>query len=839
MVDFQKLRRPPTGDPAWDPIEIFQTLPKPEHVNDLWDTQAAALRAWHKRRGERDLAIKLNTGSGKTLVGLLIGESVRRELQRPFLYLAPTRQLVTQVVEKATAFGIWAEAYQSGHGLPASFLNAEAILVGSYHMLFNGLTVFGLLGRGEPVPLGGIILDDAHTSAATLREIFSITVSRSEHEELYRDLVGRFRRAFEKVHAVGRFDDMLAGRDEGVMEVPHWSWLDEATAVREKIQSVDDNPFRFSLPLVRDHFPTSHALISNDAFTITPMLPPVDVVPSFATCARRVFMSATLSDDGLLVRTFGASVESISRPITTRSVAGLGERMILAPTLSGLPRDSALAAARTLADAVRERGKGAVVLVPSQSHAESWVDVGEICVGDAVSTAVDRLQQPDLRAQSLPVLVNRYDGIDLPHDSCRLLVLDGKPRGSNQYDLYRASVLQGLSSINIGLAQRVEQGMGRGTRGAGDFCVVLLLGQDLVGWLGQRDTQHTLTPGTRAQVTLGREIADHVTSPEELLATARQCLERDSNWQQIHAQRIAEAEEVQADTQRLVEAGRVERRAFQKLVYGQFTEACDFLTEQAHDAERDDLFRGWLLQLASRAAWLAKDGNRAEELQVEAHAMNHALTKPRSDVRYQPLVRATPQATKMVEILEKYAIRSAVLEEIDTALADLHTEASANRFEMAIEAIGRFLGFESDRPESRTRYGPDNLWLGDGDLGFVIECKHQKTSPINREDHGQLRVSEQWFEQNYPDWECLAVIVHANGHATVQSGAVESDAQALTFDALGRIKSALKAVYRELAFGAASRADQEAQAVVLLRDHRLESHRFVDAYLTPFRAAED
>ena len=77
MVDFRKLRRPPNGDSAWEPIEIFQTLPKPEHVNDLWDTQAAALRKWHKRRHDRDLAIKLNTGSGKTLVGLLIGESVR------------------------------------------------------------------------------------------------------------------------------------------------------------------------------------------------------------------------------------------------------------------------------------------------------------------------------------------------------------------------------------------------------------------------------------------------------------------------------------------------------------------------------------------------------------------------------------------------------------------------------------------------------------------------------------------------------------------------------------------------------------------------------------------
>ena len=838
-VDFQKLRRPPTRDPVWDPIEIFQTLPKPEHINDLWDTQAAALRAWHQRRSQRDLVIKLNTGSGKTLVGLLIGESVRRELQQPFLYLAPTRQLATQVVQKATESGIPAESYQSGRGLPASFLNAEAILVGSYQVLFNGLTVFGLRGRREPVAVGGIVLDDAHTSAAVLRDQFSIIVRRSEHEELYRDLVGRFRSTFERVHTIGTLDDMLSGRDEGVMEVPHWAWLDAAPTVRTRIQSEDDEPFCFSLPLVRDHFEVSHALISRDAFTITPLLPPVDLVPSFANCERRVFMSATLADDGLLVRTFGANAESISKPITTRSVAGLGERMILAPTLSDLSRDSAVAAARGLADQVREQGKGAVVLVPSGNHAKAWKDIGEVCVGDAVEAAVDRLQQRTLRAKTLPVLVNRYDGIDLPHDSCRLLILDGRPLGSNQYDLYRASALPTLSSTSIAQAQKVEQGMGRGTRGAGDYCVILLLGADLVAWLGQNGTQQTLTPGTRAQVTLGREIAGHVTSPSELVEAAWQCLERDGEWQQTHAQRVAEAGEVQANTGQLVAAGRVERRAFEKMLHQQFAEACDFLIRQAQDAAWDKQFRGWLLQLASRAAWLANDGNRGDSLQEAAYSLNRSLTKPRADIRYQPLASGTPQAANVVKIVEGYAaMRSAVLDEIDTTLADLHAEATANRFEQAIQELGRFLGLASQRPEKRTGSGPDNLWLGDGKLGFVIECKHMKATPVNKADHGQLSVSEKWFRRHYLDWQRVAIIVHRDGLATARSGAVESDARVLTFDALGRIKSALKEVYRDLALQVSPPADQEARATALLRGHSLDS-RLATEYLAPFRQSAD
>ena len=34
------------------------------------------------------------------------------------------------------------------------------------------------------------------------------------------------------------------------------------------------------------------------------------------------------------------------------------------------------------------------------------------------------------------VVANRYDGIDLPDNTCRILILDGKPFGDNLFDRY-------------------------------------------------------------------------------------------------------------------------------------------------------------------------------------------------------------------------------------------------------------------------------------------------------------------------------------------------------------------------------------------------------------------
>src|SRR3990172_1629436 len=48
-----------------------------------------------------DVALQLPTGSGKTLVGLMIAEWRRRKFRERVVYLCPTRQLVNQVVEQA------------------------------------------------------------------------------------------------------------------------------------------------------------------------------------------------------------------------------------------------------------------------------------------------------------------------------------------------------------------------------------------------------------------------------------------------------------------------------------------------------------------------------------------------------------------------------------------------------------------------------------------------------------------------------------------------------------------------------------------------------------------
>jgi len=117
-----------------------------------------------------------------------------------------------------------------------------------------------------------------------------------------------------------------------VIEVPHWAWHEQLDAVREQLRSdADQHPYTW--PLLRDNLHLCHALISRKALTITPILPLVHAFPTFSEAPRRIYMSATIADDSEIVRTFDAEPKLVDSALTSRSSAGVSERMILIPDL--------------------------------------------------------------------------------------------------------------------------------------------------------------------------------------------------------------------------------------------------------------------------------------------------------------------------------------------------------------------------------------------------------------------------------------------------------------------------------------------------------------------------
>src|SRR2546427_2807944 len=163
MVDFKKLLGKEKLAKTVDPLAIFNNLDKESGKEYLRPPQEAVLKEWHlKFRGQRDVIVKLHTGQGKTLIGLLILQSSIAEGLGPAVYLCPNNFLVEQTIKEANSFGINTVQFESTNP-PRAFLNSDAVLVTNCKKLFNGKSVFGVAGSGHQViSLGCIVVDDAH-----------------------------------------------------------------------------------------------------------------------------------------------------------------------------------------------------------------------------------------------------------------------------------------------------------------------------------------------------------------------------------------------------------------------------------------------------------------------------------------------------------------------------------------------------------------------------------------------------------------------------------------------------------------------------------------------------
>lgn len=836
MVDFKKLRASQKKTSVTDPIEIFRRLPKPPEITDLFTSQAQVLEDWYKRRNECDVVIKLHTGGGKTLVGLLISQSIINESHEPVIYLSPTIQLVEQTFNKANEYGIPAEIYKKKEDFPDDFLTGKSVLICTYKALFNGISKFGAPGsKRDTLKVGAIILDDAHVSFTTVRESFTLKIEKNNNEESYETLTNMFRNDFRQLGKQGTFDDIVSGNDFNILEVPYWSWKKRSKQVSEYLRK-NSNDYPFVWPLLRDSIDYCHTLISKNSFLITPLFPLVNLIPTFSSCNRRIYMSATIGDDSSIIRTFNASRKSISKPIFSRSLAGISERMILAPELMKIDKENIPEMIKKIAKWATEKEKVAtVILVPSNHSANYWEDVATIAdSSEKVNECVQKLQ----RNSSLGpfVFANRYDGIDLPDKSCRLLIVSGLPRGTSEYDIFRSNAFMDGTAINSSLSQRIEQGIGRAARGPGDFCVVIISGKDLISWIGRSSNLKFLTTSTRAQLQIGLDVSKDVTDTRELAKTIQSCFKREKDWIEYHAETLAESIESEKYDVSALEHAEIEQKAFHLWQDGYYEKAIYKLEKYCHENKTlDKESKGWLFQLAARISnhWGKED--KSQELQEHAFSNNRSLLRPQIAPPYKPLSKPSKQAEIIVELIKSYNPHRGFMSQYEEVVSHLIPEASSNQFEQSLESLGKMLGFSAERPEKVYGAGPDVLWLLDNSVGLVIEAKShkEKKNALTKEQHGQILVSIEWFKREYQGYSYKAVSIHPNISAT--KNAVADGTKALTFENMNELVSEVRELFKKLCESVIDNEELVIRCNELLSSSNLTSKKIIKKYLLPFK----
>jgi tetratricopeptide (TPR) repeat protein len=750
MIDFSQLKTANTIDTLTNPRDLFSSLPhKDTKYQYPRDVQGHVWQKWHNKRDDKNIILKMNTGSGKTVVGLLILKSSLNEKKVPAVYVVPDKFLVKQVINEAKSLGIAVTTDENS----TNFRRGKEILVCNIHKLVNGKSVFGI--DEKKIEIGIIIIDDAHACIDTVESQYTIKIPNNN--PMYNTVLQIFLPSIKQQNE-SKAIELESSQPNAMALVPFWSWKNNLDDIRKILLSnPDDNSLKFTLPLLKDNLEFCRCVINNKEIEITPHVIPIDIINSLEYAQRRIFMTATLVDDSILSTHFGLNTDEISNVITPDIAGDIGDRMILIPQSinSNIADDELKGYYKSLSEKVN-----VVIIVPSSYRLKYWEDVSDLVITkDNIEVNIEAMKKKHI---GLVVLLNRYDGIDLPHDACRVLVIDGLPDSRRLIDQITESQLMGSSkSINQKI-QKIEQGMGRGVRSNNDYCVIFLMGKNLISHLYSLDAIDKFSPATKAQFELSEEFSKQLEdkSLQEIHDNAiKASLERNEGWIEASKSRLASLTYIQNNPDSFAIS---QRLAYNEARINQYSNAITILNDSINN--EDKVLSGFQKQVLAEYINY-KDETEAQQTLISAIRDNKNILKPMEGIGYERIKTVDEQAKNLQSFLTtKYphSLNQFIID-VDAILEDLIFRSdTANKFEEAIKNLAYYLGFSGQRPENEYSRGSDNLWSVGNNKYFVIECKNGvSNSNINKHDVNQLNGSIAWFKNEYDySSNCIPIMIH-------------------------------------------------------------------------------
>src|SRR5690625_621645 len=765
MQDFDVDKK----EKAIDPVQLFyeELIQKPNY-NFLRDNQTEFLRKWQSKRENGDIIGIMETGSGKTLLGLLMLYSKLSEGVGPAVYFCPDNQLVEQVRSQAKLYGIPTCSIEKVEGMrrdfPLEYINQESILVTTFEQLFNGQSIFGIRNssRREIQEIGALVIDDAHECVAKARKKATVEIIKTENEKLYNEILNTFSDDLS-YQGEGVFNNIKRGEHTVILQVPSWSWENNLAIINKILEEEnnDSNPnIYFSLPLISDSLKLCECYISGGKIEITPITIPVESIPSYKNAKHRYILSATLANSYELVSDLDIEKEALIEPITVENTQ-LGERLIFAPKRYNTSLTNAVMRNQCMKWA-EEFEINVAVIVPNKLAAKSWSKMGANLVNS--NNIQENLKRLKESTGNISVFINRYDGIDLINDMCRILVIDGMPTKESLKDKIEMQYRENSTYLNLKRAQVIEQGLGRAVRSGTDHSITFLLGNDLLSFVGKNQNSKLFSPSIQAQIEFGMSLMKNKDkSPKEvgnaILSAMETCLSADEKWRKFHKELISNApkkyEKIKLDesietADSLRNAARYCLRNDEQNINANMNEIMEKVKNTADE--------GWYYQLYSTFI-NSINKRRAQELQLKAYDLNSALMKPLSFIKSKKVKKSSSQIESFKERLKEYSTGNDIKIELNRITSQLLFSQNHDHqdFEKAIKDLGYFLGFISEQPDKKSD-GPDNFWRMDY-YDFVIECKNQSTGRVSRAETSQISSSKRWYTDLYAEEDRLCLIM--------------------------------------------------------------------------------
>jgi hypothetical protein len=708
-----------------------------------------------KFKNVADLALELPTGTGKTTAGLLIAEW-RRLAGQKVAFLCLTNQLASQVIEEGKRLGIACADLRGTKETrdvaeEAKYRTKAAVAVTTYSNLFNVNPVI----RDADL----LIFDDAHGGEQFVSSMWTVSIKRHTDAQLFNDVLSALSPAMTSTQIAGVFDNTAP---VGVVDQADVQHHPECIERLESVLGETDHNSRYAWSQIKHHPESCFFLVSAHEISIRPFISPTHTHDPFRHAKQRLYMSATLGGGSDLLRAYGIQKIEILRSQS----AQWGRRYIFVPSLYCTEEDSYAFFGQLWKKINPQR---AVLLSPSDRILTDSFD----------KIAAATAKQPERRMSSaiseslttftnstnvILTLAGRYDGLDLPDDQCRLLVLSGSPVAINLLERHLSERWKLTALFRRRERTRLIQGMGRCTRNATDFALIFLMGQALADSATSSTFLEEFPPELAAELTWGLEQSQLTKSAPNDFIDMALGLVTDRKQANDAISTIVVTEKSAEPT--VYEQSASDEVGFSRFMWeGAYENALKVARSVADRAGGPQLagYRGWWWYLASIAAHMLS------EKHVEAEALGRAAATGVNASWLLRLLReqkaATPTKTEIQPEAEE--LWNAISEwgwagpSFGNKMQEMQSLLSSkdhSDVHRGVEILGRCYGARSIRPKEEG--APDVAWLS-GNRAIAFEAKTEK------KETGALFKKELQEAKGHPDWLQYFQAAESNSELTV------------------------------------------------------------------------
>lgn len=479
--------------------KLFES--KKASISSLREWQKEFSNYWLKFTNAEIFGVGTTTGSGKTLVGLLILEQGRLKGLKG-AYLTHTHQLMNRIAEEAEKLNLNYFILRGATGITGSEHDIRVENIYKYnrleHIIISNYDAF-LKTKDFPENIDILVIDDVDLFYEKLREFFSIKVKNSgDTREIYEKIIECLSKRNYQI--ISKIKEGSVRFDDGNILFPQdYSSLEKIFQENMSIL-INDNNFRYPYEISREYLDYYIWYLNGEELSIEPYIFPINEikVPTsnnkrFENVKKIIILSATLGNEERFTLELGLVRDKLKlisdkdfekEGISTK----MGERLIF--PISELQLKEVNPLYFDFVDVSYEYIKSLIlnfrkILILCWKIKEKQAiinklenDLKDVKIFDFTGrnyNVINEFFNEPNTSRSCLIIANRYFGLDIPSLSCKVCLITRLPTFLDNFDIMLDKFIMDQYYFYELQMRRIKQSVGRINRGENDFTAYFVL----------------------------------------------------------------------------------------------------------------------------------------------------------------------------------------------------------------------------------------------------------------------------------------------------------------------------------------------------------------------------